>query len=191
MIRLIRADETLLATGSYVIELTPPLYFLLAWVSAQVGDASEAIRVPAVIAGILTVPLVYLVGLRTVGPTSALFATALAAAQILALIYQSGNARAYGLAAFLVMLTTLAFLKALEDARLRWWIASRGGKRRGHLQAQPITRRPSSSPSSLPGDWCSIAGTTRPSSSGRTSAPRSLSFPGWASSWTTARRLTT
>jgi hypothetical protein len=122
IIHLIRADESLLDTGKYVIELTPPLYFLLAWAAGQLGDVAETIRLPALIAGILTIPLVYAVGLRTVGRNAALFATGLAALSPY-MIYESNDARAYGLATFLVLLTALALLKALEDPRPRWWLA--------------------------------------------------------------------
>ena len=37
VVDLIRADDERIATGEYVIELTPPGYFVLAWLAAQ-GD---------------------------------------------------------------------------------------------------------------------------------------------------------
>jgi Dolichyl-phosphate-mannose-protein mannosyltransferase len=39
---------------------------VLSWIVAQVGDAPELVRVPSLVAGVATVPLVYLLGVRTV-----------------------------------------------------------------------------------------------------------------------------
>ena len=109
-------------TGRYVIELTHPLYFVLAWASAQLGDAANLIRLPDLIAGVLTIPLVYLVGTRTIGRPAALIATALAVVSPY-LIYESNDARAYALATFLVLLTAYLLLRATDDGRARWWVA--------------------------------------------------------------------
>ena len=120
VIDLIRADESLLDTGKYVIELTPPLYFVLAWASAQLGDAVELIRLPDLIAGILTIPLVFLVGVRTIGREAALFACGLTALSPF-LIYESGDARAYALGTFLVLLAVYLLLRAVESDGVGWW----------------------------------------------------------------------
>jgi hypothetical protein len=39
-------------------ESTPPLHFLLAWASAQIGDPTIWVRLPSVLLGAATVPLV-------------------------------------------------------------------------------------------------------------------------------------
>src|SRR5207253_2507006 len=49
-------------------EITPPLFFILSWASSQLGHAPELVRLPSLIAGTLTIPVVYLVGVRAVVP---------------------------------------------------------------------------------------------------------------------------
>src|SRR4051795_10500815 len=58
-------------------EITPPLYFLLTWLATQVGDTPELLRAPSLVAGVAAIPLVYVLGLRTVGPRAALVGAAL------------------------------------------------------------------------------------------------------------------
>ena len=45
------------------IEITPPLYFVLAWVAAQIDASPELLRAPSLIAGIAAIPLVYVMEL--------------------------------------------------------------------------------------------------------------------------------
>src|ERR1700751_2137743 len=47
-------------------EITPPLYFVASWLSSQISHAPELVRAPSLIAGTATIPIVYLLGLRTV-----------------------------------------------------------------------------------------------------------------------------
>ena len=42
-------------------EISPPLYFMLAWASTKLGSAPELIRLPSLIAGVASIPLIYLV----------------------------------------------------------------------------------------------------------------------------------
>ena len=49
------------------VENSPPLYFLLGWASLKVGSDPALLRLPSVALGTATIPLVYLVGRRTVG----------------------------------------------------------------------------------------------------------------------------
>ena len=102
-------------------EITPPLSFLAFWVTAHLGHSPELVRLPSLLAGILTIPLVYLVGLRTIGRAGALVAAALTAFSPF-MIYYSTEARAYGLMMFLVTLSTLAMLTAVDTRRARWWV---------------------------------------------------------------------
>src|SRR6188472_4253463 len=48
-------------------EITPPLYFVLGWLSLHLGSGPAWIRLPSLLAGTVTIPLIYLLGLRTVG----------------------------------------------------------------------------------------------------------------------------
>jgi Dolichyl-phosphate-mannose-protein mannosyltransferase len=102
-------------------EITPPLSFLASWLTTRAGHSPELLRLPALIAGTATIPLVYLLGLRTVGRRAALLASALTALSPF-MIYYSAEARAYGLLMFLVVGSTLSMLLALDTGRRRWWV---------------------------------------------------------------------
>jgi hypothetical protein len=101
--------------------ITPPLHYLLAWGTGKLGEPKIWIRVPSLILGAATVPLVYLVGLRTVGRTAGLMGAALIALSPFAAFY-STEARPYAALSFLVGLSTLALLGALQTSRRRWWV---------------------------------------------------------------------
>ncbi len=102
------------------LEISPPLYFVFAWLAAKVGDPAVWIRVPALVAGVATVPAVYALGVRTVGRTAALLGAALLALSPFAVFY-SAEARAYSLATLLVVLSALALLAALDRGGwMRW-----------------------------------------------------------------------
>src|SRR5450631_1430317 len=102
-------------------EITPPLYFIAAWFTTQLGHSPELLRLPSLIAGTLTLPVVYLLGLRTVGRPAALLATALTALSPF-MIYYSAEARSYSVLMFLVTSSTLAMLLAIDTRRTRWWV---------------------------------------------------------------------
>jgi mannosyltransferase len=109
---LVRSDQ----------EVTPPLYFLLAWATEGLGDRAESLRLTSLLAGMATIPLTYLLGLRTVGRGAALVGTALVALSPF-LIFFSTEARPYALMVLLGLLSTLALLRALDTRRTSWWIA--------------------------------------------------------------------
>ena len=71
--------------------------------------------------GLATIPLLYLVGRRTVGRTAALGACALFAVQPLVIPYMQ-EVRGYTLAMLLSTATILAWLHAVETDRVRWWV---------------------------------------------------------------------
>lgn len=102
-------------------EITPPLSFVLTWLTSRIGHAPELVRAPSLIAGTLSIPLVYLLGRRTVGRPAALVATALTAFSPF-MIYYSAEARAYGLIMAFVLVSTLAMLVAVDTRRRRWWV---------------------------------------------------------------------
>jgi uncharacterized membrane protein len=101
-------------------EKTPPLGFLLAWLFARGSHAATLVRLPSLVAGVATVPLLYLLGRRTLGAGAGLLAAALFALSPFGIFYGS-EARAYGLVAALVVLSTLALLTALERRSFGWW----------------------------------------------------------------------
>ena len=104
------------------LEITPPLYFVVAWVFQKLGDPFTFLRLPSLLAGVATVPLVYVLGLQTVGRRAALVAAGLFALSPLA-IYYSVEARAYALMTLLLVLSTIALLRALDTSDRRWWAA--------------------------------------------------------------------
>jgi mannosyltransferase len=102
-------------------EISPPLYFILAWLSAKLGSGPEWLRLPALIAGTVAIPLVYLLGARTVGRAAGLVGAAVMALAPF-MIYYSTEARAYALIVALIAATALALVTAVRERRLRWWI---------------------------------------------------------------------
>lgn len=104
------------------LEITPPLFFAVAWFFQLLGDPFVWLRMPSLIAGVATVPVIYLLGVRTVGRTAALVAAGLFALSPLAIFYAT-EARAYALMTLLVALSTIALLQAMETNDRRWWAA--------------------------------------------------------------------
>jgi hypothetical protein len=102
-------------------EGTPPLFFLLVWLTKGVGGA-EGLRIVPLAAGLASIPLTYLVGIRTVGRSAATVAAALVTLGPFQIVYAT-EARAYSLMMFFCLLATLTLLIALEDGRARWWVA--------------------------------------------------------------------
>jgi Dolichyl-phosphate-mannose-protein mannosyltransferase len=102
-------------------EITPPLYFVLAWLTTRLDLTVEMLRAPSFLAGVAAIPLVYLVGARTVGRTAALVAAAITALSPF-MVYYSTEARGYELMIALALLSTLAMLVAIDDRRARWWV---------------------------------------------------------------------
>ena len=102
-------------------EGTPPLFFLLAWLTKGIDDA-EGLRIVPLLAGLASIPLTYLLGLRTVGQPAALVAAVLLTLSPFQ-IYYATEARAYSLMMFFCLLAALALLVALDSGRGRWWVA--------------------------------------------------------------------
>ncbi len=101
-------------------EISPPLYFVLAWLTSRFGESPEWLRLPSLIAGTATIPIVYLVGFRTVGRRGALIATAFVAVAPFT-VYYSADARAYAVMILATLVSTLAMLRAVDTGRRRWW----------------------------------------------------------------------
>jgi 4-amino-4-deoxy-L-arabinose transferase-like glycosyltransferase len=102
-------------------EITPPLYFVASWLTVQLGHSPILLRLPSLVAGTLTIPVIYLLGLQTVGRARAMVATALTVVSPF-MIYYSTEARAYAVMMLLVAGSTLAMLLAVDTGRRRWWV---------------------------------------------------------------------
>ncbi|MGH2866687.1 MAG: glycosyltransferase family 39 protein [Solirubrobacteraceae bacterium] len=103
-------------------ENSPPLFFLMAWLSAKLGDPSVWIRVPSLILGTATVPVTYAVGRQSIGARAGLIAAAIMALAPFAVFY-GVEARPYAAMTFFVALSTLALLHAVRPGTSRWWWA--------------------------------------------------------------------
>jgi 4-amino-4-deoxy-L-arabinose transferase-like glycosyltransferase len=102
-------------------EISPPLYFVLAWFATQLGSAPELVRLPALIAGTAAIPLSYLLGLRLSGRTAGLAAAAVMALSPFMVTF-SATGRAYSLMVAMLICSTLAMLAAMRSGRARWWV---------------------------------------------------------------------
>src|SRR3954451_21168615 len=97
-------------------ESTPPLYYVLAWLWAQLfGTGEVGLRSLSALIGTATIPVAYAAAARLVSPRAGLVVAALAAVNPL-LVWFSQEARAYAL---LVLLATaaLAVFARLLDGR--------------------------------------------------------------------------
>ena len=101
-------------------EITPPLYFLASWLTSQTSHSPEFVRAPSLIAGTLTIPVIYALGRRTFGRRTGLLAATITTLAPF-MIYYSAEARSYAVMMFFVVLSTLSLLIALDTGRTRWW----------------------------------------------------------------------
>jgi hypothetical protein len=103
-------------------ENSPPLYFTLAWLSRRLGGDPALIRLPSLILGTATIPLVALLGSRTVGRWPGV-----AGAAFMALsppgLYYSVEGRPYATLMFAAVLSVLLLLVAIERGTTGWWVA--------------------------------------------------------------------
>ncbi|HEX8753741.1 MAG TPA: glycosyltransferase family 39 protein [Solirubrobacterales bacterium] len=109
-------------------ESAPPLYYALAWVWTQLwGTGEVGLRSLSALAGVATVPVVYLIGAELRGRRAGLMAAALVAVNPMMLWY-SQEARAYALFALLCAVSLFYCVRALRHGRradvLAWGIAS-------------------------------------------------------------------
>jgi uncharacterized membrane protein len=103
-------------------EKTPPLFFILVWAAAKLGDPTVWLRAPSLVFGTALVPLTYALGLRTVGRTAGVLGAAMITLAPFAIFYGT-EARAYGALACFSALSTLCLLWALDSGRRRAWAA--------------------------------------------------------------------
>lgn len=100
-------------------ELTPPLYYVVAWPWAHVfGSGEAALRSLSALFGIATVPVAYHLARELIGTRGAALATAALVAFNPLLVWYSQEARPYAL---LVLLCALSMLFAVR--RQVWWWA--------------------------------------------------------------------
>ncbi len=105
-------------------ESTPPLYYALAWGWTQLTGTGEwGLRSLSALAGVLTVPVAYLIGAELRGRRAGLWAAALVAFNPM-LLWYSQEARAYSLLVLFSSLSLLWCVRAARSGRRRdfiWW----------------------------------------------------------------------
>ena len=105
------------------LESTPPFHFILAWAGTKIAsDPVTGIRLPSLLLGPATVPLVYLAGRRALGESAGVVGAAVVALSPFAIFYGS-EGRAYATLAFLVAASLVCLLRAVEGGRTGWWVA--------------------------------------------------------------------
>ena len=114
-------SETLFEESESLL-LRPPSYYFLAWLFIQLFGASEtSIRLPSVLFGTLTIPLVYMLTAR-IKRTDAVRSQPVLAALFLTVfplhIAASREAKEYAFLAFLVLLTMLLVIEAIHRESL-------------------------------------------------------------------------
>lgn len=104
------------------MELTPPLSFAATWLVTRLGDGALLMRAAPLFFGLLAIPAVYALGVRTVGRSAALVAAVLIALSAYT-VSLSALSRAYSLVVLLGAVVALAALLAVDTGRRRWWVA--------------------------------------------------------------------
>ncbi len=104
-------------------DIQPPLYYLLLrpWLLVA-GESEFALRFLSLIFGVLTVPLLAVVGRRLFGPRAGALTGLLAAVAPL-YVWYAQEARMYTLLTFLGLLASYLLLRALERPARRFWLA--------------------------------------------------------------------
>ncbi|HET8565333.1 MAG TPA: glycosyltransferase family 39 protein [Solirubrobacterales bacterium] len=96
-------------------ESAPPLYYALAWVWTQItGTGPWGLRSLSALAGVLTIPVAYLIGRELRGRRTGVLAAALVAVNPM-LLWYSQEARAYALLSLFCALSLYYCARALRD----------------------------------------------------------------------------
>ncbi len=97
-------------------------YFLMrVWIHVA-GDSEAALRIPALLFGVLTIPAVFLLGSRLFNDSTGAIASLLLSVHAFH-VQWSREARSYSLLILLLVLAAYLLVLALESGRLRYWIA--------------------------------------------------------------------
>jgi mannosyltransferase len=109
-------------------ESTPPLYYVLVWLWSRIfGTGEVGLRSFSALCGVLTIPVLYLLGTRLVSRRVGLVAALLTAVNPL-LFWYSQEARAYALMVLLSAATLVLLVRAVRDPAprrlLAWGAAS-------------------------------------------------------------------
>ncbi len=101
-------------------EISPPLFFLAAWLSEQFWHSPEAVRLPSLLAGAGMLPMTWLVARELFDRRVALVAVSLVSLAPI-LVYLSGNGRGYSMMLLFLATSTWAMLRAARGGGTGWW----------------------------------------------------------------------
>jgi uncharacterized membrane protein len=101
-------------------ENSPPLFFILAYATAKLGDPTVWIRLPSIFFGAAILPVIYMIGRDTVGRVPGLIAAAVVALSPFSMYY-GVEARPYATMAFFTALSTWALVRAVDRHERRYW----------------------------------------------------------------------
>jgi hypothetical protein len=105
------------------LESTPPLYFILAWVTKGWFGAAhtvQGIRLVSLVTGTAAIPLTFVLGKLTVGRRAALVGAVCVACSPF-MIFYSTDARTYMLVLFFGLVASICLLRAIATNRFAWW----------------------------------------------------------------------
>jgi uncharacterized membrane protein len=101
-------------------ENSPPLFFILAYATAKLGDPTVWIRLPSIFFGAAILPVIYLIGRDTVGRVPGTIAAGAVALSPFSMYY-GVEARPYATMAFFTALSTWLLLRAVDRDDRRYW----------------------------------------------------------------------
>ncbi len=122
------------------VELSPPIYFVATWLWAKpFGDSEFALRSISALAGVATIPVLYLATKELVNRRAGLIVAWLAAVNPV-LVWYSQEARSYSLMLLLTALSFLFFIRAMRGDRraLLWWSVSSAAALATHYLAGAV-----------------------------------------------------
>ncbi len=102
-------------------EFNPPLFYWIEHLMLTFGNSEVILRIVPALLGVLTIPLMYLIGKEFIDRNVGIIAAAACTFSPF-LIYYSQEARAYSMGLFFVALATFFFLKALKTNGTTYWI---------------------------------------------------------------------
>lgn len=98
----------------------PPLYYFLLRAFLALGDSEFAVRLPSVLWGVVTIPLLYALGRRLLNEQVGLVSALLLAVNPFHIFY-SQEARMYSQLGFFTLLSAFFFLRAWQGGKKRDW----------------------------------------------------------------------
>lgn len=114
---------TLAPTGAGSADIHPLGYYTLLWLWMKAfGESLVAVRLLSIIAGLISVYLVYRIALEILTDTKTAYLSALFAALSPFLVHYSQEIRMYAFLAMWLLLATFAYQRGSKTQDWRWWV---------------------------------------------------------------------